>query len=85
MDEIEKLAAVARIVGDRTRATILWSLMGGESRPAGELALIAQVSNQTASNHLAQLRSAELLVLQVRSRSHFYQLKDASVRRRSKP
>jgi DNA-binding transcriptional ArsR family regulator len=79
MDETEKLAAVARIVGDPTRATMLWSLMGGESRPAGELALIAQVSNQTASNHLAQLRSAELLVLEVRGRSHFYQLKDASV------
>jgi DNA-binding transcriptional ArsR family regulator len=81
MDDTYKLAAIARIVGDPTRAMMLWSLMGGESRPASELALIAGVSNQTASNHLAQLRSAELLALQVRGRSHFYQLRDASVAR----
>ena len=79
MDDMRKLAAIARIVGDHTRAVMLWSLMGGESRPAGELALIAGVSNQTASNHLSQMRSAELLALQVRGRSHFYQLRDASV------
>ena len=79
MDDTHKLAAIARTVGDPTRATMLWSLMGGESRPAGELALIAGVSNQTASNHLAQLRSADILRLQVRGRSHFYQLRDTSV------
>jgi DNA-binding transcriptional ArsR family regulator len=79
MEDTHKLAAIARTVGDPTRAMMLWSLMGGESRPAGELALIARVSNQTASNHLAQLRSADILRLQVRGRSHFYQLRDTSV------
>ncbi len=79
MADINKLAATARVVGDPARAGMLWSLMGGESRPAGELALIAGVSNQTASSHLAQLRSAELLTVQVRGRSHFYQLRNASV------
>ena len=79
MDNTAKLAETARLVGDPTRALMLWSLMGGESRPAGELALIAGVSNQTASSHLAQLRSAELLSVQVRGRSHFYQLGNASV------
>ena len=79
MDDTTKLAEIARVVGDPTRAIMLWSLMGGESRPAGELALIARVSNQTASSHLAQLRSAELLSVQVCGRSHFYQLRSASV------
>lgn len=74
-----KLATIARVVGDTTRARMLWSLMGGESRPAGELVLIAQVSSQTASNHLAQLRSAKLLTLQIRGRSHFYRLRNAFV------
>ena len=81
MDDTHKLAAIARTMGDPTRAMMLWSLMGGESRPAGELALIAGVSNQTVSNHLAQLRSADILRLQVRGRSHFYQLRDTSVAR----
>lgn len=79
MDDEHKLALAARVIGDPTRAKMLWSLMGGEARPAGELALIAGVSNQTASNHLAQLRSANLLSLHVRGRSRFYQLRDASV------
>jgi DNA-binding transcriptional ArsR family regulator len=79
MDDVYKLAEVAKLVADPTRAAILWSLMGGESRPAGELAMIAQVSNQTASNHLAQLRSADLVTVRVRGRSHFYQLNGASV------
>ncbi len=79
MDDTHKLAEVARLVADPTRAAMLWSLMGGESRPAGELALISGVSSQTASNHLAQLRSADLLTVKVRGRSHFYQLAGAPV------
>ena len=79
MADTQKLAEVARLVSDPTRATMLWTLMGGETRPAGELAMLAGVSNQTASNHLAQLRAANLLTVQVRGRSHFYQLKGAPV------
>lgn len=79
MNAERRLADIARIIGDPTRAAMLWSLMGGEARPAGELALIGNVSNQTASNHLAHLRDAKLVTLQVRGRSHFYQLRDTSV------
>jgi DNA-binding transcriptional ArsR family regulator len=79
MNAEQRLAGIARIIGDPTRAAMLWSLMGGEARPAGELALIGNVSNQTASNHLAHLRDAELVILQVRGRNHFYQLRDTSV------
>jgi DNA-binding transcriptional ArsR family regulator len=79
MNDAHDLAEIAKLIADSTRATMLWSLMGGESRPAGELAMIAEVSNQTASNHLAQLRSAHLLTVNVRGRNHFYQLKDTSV------
>lgn len=79
MDDEQKLAAAARMIADPARARMLWSLMGGEIRPAGELALIAAVSNQTASNHLAQLRGSGMLEVEVRGRSHFYRLKDAAV------
>jgi DNA-binding transcriptional ArsR family regulator len=79
MNAERRLADIARIIGDPTRAAMLWSLMGGEARPAGELALIGNVSSQTASNHLAQLRDAKLVTLQVRGRNHFYQLRDTSV------
>jgi DNA-binding transcriptional ArsR family regulator len=79
MNAERRLADKARIIGDPTRAAMLWSLMGGEARPAGELALIGNVSNQTASNHLAHLRDAKLVTLQVRGRNHFYELRDTSV------
>lgn len=79
MNAERRLADIARSIGDPTRAAMLWSLMGGEARPAGELALIGNVSNQTASNHLAHLRGAKLVTLQVRGRNHFYRLRDTSV------
>jgi DNA-binding transcriptional ArsR family regulator len=79
MDVERELSTTARLIGDPTRAAILWSLMGGEARPASELALIGNVSNQTASNHLAQLREAGLLSLEKRGRNHFYRLAGFSV------
>jgi DNA-binding transcriptional ArsR family regulator len=81
MDAAERLAEVARTLGDPARAKMLWSLIDGQTRPAGELALIANVSSQNASNHLAQLRSAGLVSIHIRGRSHFYKLRDESVAR----
>jgi DNA-binding transcriptional ArsR family regulator len=53
---------------------MLWSLMGGESRPGSELALIANVSPQTASAHLKLLVEAGLVSSETKGRSRFYQL-----------
>ena len=73
------LAKAAALIGDRSRASMLWSLQGGESRPASELAMLANISPQTASNHLRLLVDAEFLTVVSLGRNKFYRLAGSSV------
>jgi DNA-binding transcriptional ArsR family regulator len=73
-DVSARLSKAASLIGDPSRAAMLWSLLGGEARPAGELAMLANVSPQTASNHLRLLLDAGFLKAQVAGRNKFYRL-----------
>lgn len=53
--------------------------MGGRAVPAGELALAAHISPQTASEHLAQLTEAGFVAAQRRGRHRYYELADDNV------
>lgn len=68
------IAASASLIGDPTRAAILWALMAGEARPAGELAAIAGASPQSASGHLAKLIDGGLVAVESRGRHRYYRL-----------
>lgn len=48
--------------------------MGGESRPATELAMAANISPQNASNHLRLLLDANFLKVETLGRNKFYRL-----------
>jgi DNA-binding transcriptional ArsR family regulator len=74
MDAAHFLSTAGSLIGDRSRAAMLWSLMGGESRPASELAMLANVSPQTASNHLRLLVDSGFLKVQSLGRNKFYRL-----------
>jgi len=75
-----RLAHVASVISDASRAAMLWSLMGGESRPASELvALLANVSRQTASNHLKTLIQVGLVKVTSLGRNRFYKLSGPSI------
>ncbi len=50
------------------------SLMGGLALPAGQLAMIANVSPSTASSHLAQLVAGRLLSVERQGRHRYYRL-----------
>jgi len=67
------------LLGDRTRATMLLGLMGGIALPAGELARIANVAPQTASEHLAKLVSGRLLTVERQGRHRYYRLSSSQV------
>jgi DNA-binding transcriptional ArsR family regulator len=73
------VARIAALIGDPARASMLCSLLGGESRPASELALLANISPQTASNHLRLLEESGLLVATRIGRNRFFQLRDHAV------
>lgn len=79
MDAPRGVSAAAALIAEPARAAMLWSLMGGESRPAGELAMIANVSPQTASNHLRALTEGGLLRVASSGRHRFYSLSSPSV------
>jgi DNA-binding transcriptional ArsR family regulator len=73
------IAFVAGLLADPTRAAMCLALVGGEARPAGELAARAGVSAQTASNHLAKLIAGRLLRVEPQGRWRYYRLADADV------
>ena len=68
------LAAVAALIGDRTRACFLIELLGGRGLRASTLAASAGVSRATASFHLAKLLAAGIVEVDVHGRHRLYRL-----------
>ena len=82
MDESQPaLAEVAALVGNPARANILMALMGGRALTASELAYVAGVSPQTASEHLARLTQANLLSLTKQGRHSYFRLGSPKIAR----
>jgi DNA-binding transcriptional ArsR family regulator len=79
MNVKKDLAEIAALIGEPTRVVMLWSLSGGQARPASELAFYANVSAQNASAHLARLVEAGLLAVEARGRHRYYRLAGAEV------
>jgi len=73
------VSKAASLIADPSRSAMLWSLLGGQSRPASELATIANISPQTASNHLKLLLDAGFLKANAIGRNRFYKLGTATV------
>jgi DNA-binding transcriptional ArsR family regulator len=68
------LTRIGALLADPGRAAMLWSLMDGTARPAGELTMIAGVSPSAASGHLARLTEGGLLALEVSGRHRYYRI-----------
>ena len=75
----DQLAFTANLLGEPARAAILLNLMNGRALPAGELALAANISPQTASGHLAQLVEGNLINVERQGRHRYYRLVGAQV------
>ena len=72
-EEIEKhFGHIASLIGEKSRAIMLWNLLDGRSYTATELAISADVSFQSASNHLSQLLNAGLLKSEKQGRHKYY-------------
>jgi DNA-binding transcriptional ArsR family regulator len=68
------LARVATLLADPGRAAMLWALMDGSARPAGELTMIAGLSPSAASAHLARLTEGGMLAAEVRGRHRYFRI-----------
>ncbi len=73
-DPQPNLAQIGILIGDPARATILWALMDGTQRPAGELARIAGLSPQAASQHMAKLVDGGMLAVTSRGRHRYFRM-----------
>ncbi|MBC9794415.1 ArsR/SmtB family transcription factor [Sinomicrobium weinanense] len=70
---------IAALLGEPVRAMMLWHLLDGRAYTAGELAICADTTPQSASNHLQKLLSAELLVVEKQGRHRYYRLASPEV------
>ncbi len=75
------IAAVAGLIGDRTRARVLLALGDGRALAASVLAQEAGVSASTISEHLGKLLDAGLLSVESHGRHRYYRLAGPRVAR----
>ncbi|OYN82289.1 ArsR/SmtB family transcription factor [Mycolicibacterium sphagni] len=68
------IAAVASLLADQARCSVLLALDDGRALPASVLAEEAGVSRSTASSHLAKLTEAGLLRVEAHGRHRYYRL-----------
>jgi DNA-binding transcriptional ArsR family regulator len=73
------IATAAALFGDPVRAAMLTALLDRAVLSAGQLALAADVSPQTASFHLSKLTSGSLLIAARRGRNQVYRLAGPAV------
>ncbi|RVU25184.1 ArsR family transcriptional regulator [Streptomyces antnestii] len=74
-----RLAALAALMADETRAACLLALLDGRAWTAGELARHAGVAASTASEHLGKLVAGGLLAEERQGRHRYVRLADARV------
>lgn len=67
------------LIGHETRLTMLIELSSGTALPAGELAKLAGVKPQTASEHLYKLAEANLISVKSRGRHRYYKIDNDKV------
>src|SRR4029077_19327713 len=79
MNTTYPIAAVGELIGEPARAAILIALLDGKARTAGELALTANVSAQSASAHLSKLIDGGLLTVRNAGRHRYYALNGPDV------
>lgn len=75
------IAAVAALLSEPARVSIVSALMDGQARPATELARIAGVSASTGSEHLALLTRGGLLRVDQQGRHRYHRLANDAVAR----
>ena len=79
MHDDPDIPRIAGLLADTARAKILWTLIDGTTRPAGELAYAANISAQSASAHLAKLVEGGLLESEPQGRHRYFRIASAEV------
>jgi DNA-binding transcriptional ArsR family regulator len=70
--EQNKFVDIVSLVGEPARAKMLWNLLDGRAYTASELAIAAEISGTSASNHLTKLLGADLLKVEKQGRHRYF-------------
>jgi DNA-binding transcriptional ArsR family regulator len=70
---------IAALIGDPTRAVIMWTLLDGKAFTATELAIIVNTSPQNISMHLAKLVQSDLLCVEKQGRHKYYRFSNKEI------
>lgn len=79
MDVSDKFASIVSLMAEPSRAKILWKLLDGKAYTAGELAIAADISGTSASNHLAKLLEGNLLKVETQGRHRYFSYSGSEV------
>jgi DNA-binding transcriptional ArsR family regulator len=74
-----RFAEVASIAGEPARVVMLHALMDGRALTASELAQVAGVTPQTASEHLAKMAASRLVQVEKQGRRRYHRLASPAV------
>lgn len=75
----ERFSKLAALIGEKGRAKMLWHLLDGRAYTALELAIIADISKQSCSNHLKKLVTENILKVEKQGRHKYFKLFDKQV------
>lgn len=80
MEQLENdFSEIASLIGDKSRAIMLWNLLDGRAYTATELATCANISLQSASNHLSKLLQINIVVVAKQGRHRYYKFSSPEV------
>jgi len=79
MTTIARIAEIAALAGDASRAGMLQALMDGRALTATELANVAGITPQSASGHLTRMVGAGLLGVEKQGRHRYHRLASTAV------
>lgn len=75
----DQFVKTATLIGDATRASILWNLLDGRAFTATELAVAVGTSAQNISMHLGKLLDANLICVEKQGRHKYYRFSNKEV------
>ncbi|CAA9201595.1 hypothetical protein FLA105534_03678 [Flavobacterium bizetiae] len=75
----DQFIKAAGLIGDATRAAIMWTLLDGRAFTATELSVAVNTSPQNMSMHLGKLLEANLLTVEKQGRHKYYRFSSKEV------
>jgi DNA-binding transcriptional ArsR family regulator len=79
MEVEETFVLISALICEPVRAKMLWNLLDGRAYTASELAIVADVSATSASNHLSKLLEAKIVKVEIQGRHRYFSFSNPEV------